>query len=84
MAGPGAETEAAAAERRREEVSARFFEWIEEARGIVEVNFDELGPEDQAHMTISLATSMMLTHKLGEIENELRGIRHELNTKEQG
>ena len=67
---------------RKAQVSGEFFEWIEESREIIEVNFEDLGPEDHASLSISLATSLMLTHKLGEIEAQLRGIRQEINAKE--
>ncbi|NNU81232.1 hypothetical protein HMH01_12375 [Halovulum dunhuangense] len=70
------------AERRRALVSAQFFEWIEESREIVGVNFEELSAEDQAFLSVNLATSLMLTHKLGEIEARLGSIRQELNAKE--
>ncbi len=69
--------------QRRNDIPAQFYEWITEARKLVNQHFPNEVSSAHNAMVIETAKSMMMMHKLGEIEMAINDIVFELDDREE-
>ena len=73
-----------AARARQGRVPADFMTWVEKARQIVGDHFPAETLERHNELVIQTANALMLTHRLGEIEDSLEGLRSAIVTAIEG
>jgi len=69
--------------KRRNDVPSQFYDWIVEARKLVDQHFPNEVSSAHNTMVIETAKSMMMMHKLGEIEMAINDIVFELDDREE-
>ena len=69
--------------KRRNDIPAQFYEWIVEARKLVDQHFPNEVSSAHNAMVVDTAKSMMMMHKLGEIEMAINDIVFELDDREE-
>ncbi|WP_457646515.1 hypothetical protein [Profundibacter sp.] len=73
----------AAQTQRKNDIPEQFYEWIAEARKLVNQHFPNEVASAHNRMVIETAKSMMMMHKLGEIEMAINDIVFELDDREE-
>ena len=68
---------------RRNDIPSQFYDWIVEARKLVDQHFPNEVSSAHNAMVIETAKSMMMMHKLGEIEMAINDIVFELDDREE-
>ncbi len=69
--------------RRKSDIPAQFYEWIVEARMLVDQHFPNEVSSAHNAMILETAKSMMMMHKLGEIEMAINDIVFEMEDREE-
>jgi len=64
--------------RRKKKIPSQFLEWISAARELVDAHFPNEVSSAHNALIIETAKSMMMMHKLGEIEMSIDDIRYAL------
>ena len=70
-------------QRRKNDIPAQFYEWIVEARTLVDQHFPNEVSSAHNAMILETAKSMMMMHKLGEIEMAINDIVFEIEDREE-
>ena len=69
--------------KRRNDIPSQFYEWIVEARKLVDAHFPNEVSSAHNAMVVETAKSMMMMHKFGEIEMAINDIVFELDDREE-
>lgn len=69
--------------KRKNDIPEQFYDWIVEARKLVNQHFPNEVTSAHNAMVIETAKSMMMMHKLGEIEMAINDIVFELDDREE-
>ncbi|AXX97074.1 hypothetical protein [Profundibacter amoris] len=69
--------------QRKNDIPSQFYEWIVEARKLVDAHFPNEVSSAHNAMVVEAAKSMMMMHKLGEIEMAINDIVFELDDREE-
>lgn len=66
------------------QISTEFYQWVVEARQLVDAHFLNEMSSAHNHLILDAAKSMMMMHKLGNIEISIDDLRAALISLEEG